>query len=91
MRNLASQVISSTWNCLELILGLVELERRGVRGVEEVLEKAAKGSPELLLIGLVQVEVSFFSPFLLLPSFKVSRRKANTTGNRNHGPRWFFL
>jgi CCR4-NOT transcription complex subunit 1 len=62
IKNLAIAVQGSTWNCRELIATLIHLSEAGVGTdlsgrVEELLDRACKTNPELILIALVAIEV----------------------------------
>lgn len=62
VKALAIAVQGSTWNCRELIATLIRLSEAGVgtdlsARVEELLDRACKTNPELVLIALVAIEV----------------------------------
>lgn len=70
VKALVGAVVNSPWNCKELVGVLVKMGSDvGELGgrVRELLERAVKSSPELVLIALVQLEVS--SKFFLSLKF----------------------
>jgi CCR4-NOT transcription complex subunit 1 len=58
-------VQTSVWNSAELVQTLIRLGAEGAGEVQarahELLDRGCKSNPELMLIGLIQIEVSTFS------------------------------
>lgn len=78
IKSLATAVQTSVWNCAELVQTLVRLGAEGAGEVQarahELLDRGCKSNPELILIGLVQIEVScacssFLRHWVADPSF----------------------
>ena len=72
IKTLALAAQGTTWNCRELVATLVRLgESNGgmelTSRVHDMLDRACKSNPELVLIALVQIEVISFLSRLLLP------------------------
>jgi len=65
IKSLATSVQSSAWNCAELVKTLIRLGAEGGGEVQarahELLDRGCKSNPELMLIGLIQIEVSRYS------------------------------
>ncbi|GAA5970047.1 hypothetical protein JCM3765_004764 [Sporobolomyces pararoseus] len=60
IKSLATGVQTSVWNCAELVQTLIRLGAEGAGEVQarahELLDRGCKSNPELVLIGLVQIE-----------------------------------
>lgn len=60
IKSLAASVQSSAWNCAELVKTLIRLGAEGGGEVQarahELLDRGCKSNPELMLIGLIQIE-----------------------------------
>lgn len=65
IKSLATGVQTSVWNSAELVQTLIRLGAEGAGEVQarahELLDRGCKSNPELMLIGLIQIEVSTFS------------------------------